>query len=189
MALSSILFILRPKSSSQKKHLALSLSHITTSLVPCTFTFPSNIFPLSRVTNGQTELHGKMWIQVQCGCTKTHTHTHTHIYTHAHSQVHVFNMEDEQAKYWTKIGIFQAEWESVQGGQRVLNLLYFADIWIRNMDDWCKWLNIGNRNHLVVQLTSARRKVVRNLPSLVHLTPLAFGAKENLRKHCASNQH
>ena len=121
--------------------------------------------------------------------TKTYTHVHTHIHTHAHSQVHVFNMEDEQAKYWTKIGIFQAEWESVQGGQRVLNLLYFADIWIRNMDDWGKWLNIGNRNHLVVQLTSARRKVVRNLPSLVHLTPLAFAAKENLRKHCASNQH
>ena len=169
----------------------------------------------------QTELHGKMWVQVQCSCIRygienlfglsafegyfkrtlcckgyyyknihTHTHVHTHIHTHAHSQAHVFDMEAKgQAKYWTKIGIFQAEWESVQGGQRVLKLLYFADIWIRNMDDWCKWLNIGNRNHLVVQLTSARRKVVRNLPSLVHLTPLAFAAKENLRKHCASNQH
>ena len=165
----------------------------------------------------QTELHGKMWVQVQCGCirygienlmwtlgfwgsveknhllTKTYTHIHTHAHTpthtHALSQAHVFDMEDEQAKYWTKIGIFQAEKESVQGGQRVLKLLYFFDIWIKNMDGWCKWLNIGNRNHLVVQLTSARRKVVRNLPSLVHLTPLAFGAKENLRKHCASNQH
>ena len=168
----------------------------------------------------QTELHGKMWVQVQCGCIRygienlmwtfgfwgsveknhllqrvflqnIHTHVHTCAYTytqHAHSQA-VFNTEDEQAKYWTKIGIFQAEKESVQGGQRVLKLLYFADIWIRNMDGWWKWLNISNRNHLVVQLTSARRKVVRNLPSLVHLTPLAFGWKENLRKHCASNQH
>ena len=72
MALSSILFILRPKSSSQKKHLALSLSHITISLVPCTFTFPGNIFPLSRVTNGQTGPNWTSWENVDTSAMRLH---------------------------------------------------------------------------------------------------------------------
>ena len=71
-ALSSILFILRPKYSSQKKHLALCLSHITISLVPCTFTFPSNIFPLSRVTNGQTGPNWTSWENVGTSAMQLH---------------------------------------------------------------------------------------------------------------------
>ena len=219
-ALSSILFILRPKSSSQKKHLALSLSHITISLVPCTFTFPSNIFPLSRVTNGQTGPNWTSWENVGTSAMRLHKiwnwkliwtfgfwglvqknpllqrvflQKHTHTHTRAHTHTH------------TRTLTSPCIWYGSEGTSEILNKDWNISSWVRvsarrtesskaalfrwHLDDWCKWLNIGNRNHLVVQLTSARRKVVRNLPSLVHLTPLAFAAKENLRKHCASNQH
>ena len=215
-ALSSILFILRPKYSSQKKHLALSLSHITISLVPCTFTFPGNIFPLSRVTNGQTGPNWTSWENVGTSAMRLHKiwnwklnvdfrllrvswkepfaykNIHTHTHTCAHTYTHTRTLTSPCIWYGRRTSeILNKDW-NISSRVRVRarrTESSKAPLFRWHLDDWGKWLNIGNRNHLFLQLTSARRKVVRNLPSLVHLTPLAFGWKENLRKHCASNQH